>query len=365
MPGRLVHEWIEPHGGAEKVLSVLVETFPDAKLTCLWNDGDLVHPSRVEETWLARSPLRGRKAAALPFMLPTWRNLPAAEADWILCSSHLFAHHAMFEGPARGAPKFVYAHTPARYIWTPDLDRRGDSSLARLASMPLKVMDRRRAAEAQAIAANSAFVANRIEDTWEREATVIYPPVDVAAVRSAEEGMLSAEESRQLATLPEQFVLGASRFVTYKEVHRAIEIGETTDMPVVLAGNGPLWESISSRASEARVPVTILRSPSDNFLRCLYSRASLFVFPPVEDFGIMPVEAMAAGTPVLVNALGGASESVVDGITGVHVHDFDDATAVREAATRALGLAGLDCAARAESFDTSVFVARITEFVGA
>src|SRR5690606_23178144 len=134
----------------------------------------------VHETWLAHTPLRGHKALALPLMPAVWRSLPRRDTDWVLTSSHLFAHHARFRGAAREAPRLVYAHTPARYIWAPDLDVRGDSIPARLVSRALMPLDRRRAQEPVAIAANSEFIAKRIALAWEREAEVIYPNVDVA-----------------------------------------------------------------------------------------------------------------------------------------------------------------------------------------
>ena len=118
--GVLVHEWLAPRGGSENVFESLTRIFPDAARYCLWNDSD--GRFTVDgETWLARTPLRGHKAAALPLMPLAWRTLPDVDAEWILTSSHLFAHHARFGGVARHAPKLVYAHTPARYIWTPEL----------------------------------------------------------------------------------------------------------------------------------------------------------------------------------------------------------------------------------------------------
>ena len=103
MSGIIVHEWLQPNGGSENVFDVLSETFPDAARFCLWNDSE-GRFTGVEESWLARTPLRRNKVAALPIMPAVWRSLPDREADWVLCSSHAFAHHARFGGPARTAP---------------------------------------------------------------------------------------------------------------------------------------------------------------------------------------------------------------------------------------------------------------------
>ncbi|WP_246534044.1 glycosyltransferase [Microbacterium flavescens] len=358
--GILVHEWLARFGGSENVFEVLSETFPDAERFCLWNDSD-GRFTGVEETILARTPLRRSKAAALPFMPAVWRHLPAREADWILCSSHLFAHHARFGGPARDAPKLVYAHTPARYVWTPELDGRGDGMLARAVAAPLKPLDRKRAAEPVSIMANSAFVAQRIADTWEREAGVIHPPIDVAAF-AADADALSAAELAVLASLPPEFLLGVSRFVPYKRLERVIDAGRATGVPVVLAGSGPDEERLRARAAQSGGPVLFLNDPSFAVLRELYRRALALVFPSIEDFGIMPVEAMATGTPVVANAIGGTAESVIDGLTGALVHEWTDAE-LKRAVERAAGADPAACVARAREFDRPVFVDRIRDWV--
>jgi glycosyltransferase involved in cell wall biosynthesis len=358
--GILVHEWLAPHGGSENVFEVLSDVFPHADRFCLWNDSD-GRFTDVEETLLARTPLRRSKAAALPFMPFAWRHLPAREADWILCSSHVFAHQARFAGPAREAPKLVYAHTPARYVWTPELDGRGSGVAARLVSSVLKPQDRRRAAEPVAIAANSAFIAERIARTWQREATVIHPPVDVTAFTAAP--TISAEEESRIDALPTPFLLGVSRFVPYKRLDRVIDAAIAADLPAVLAGGGPDEARLREYAESRRARVKFVHNPSTAMLAELYRRALALVFPAIEDFGIMPVEAMATGTPVVASAVGGTAETVVDGVTGALVRDWTDAAELTAAVQRAAGAAPEACATRAREFDTSVFAERIGAWV--
>ncbi|MFT4305518.1 MAG: glycosyltransferase [Microbacterium sp.] len=360
MSGVLVHEWLAPTGGSENVFEELSRIFPDAARYCLWNTSD-GRFAGVAETWLARTPLRGHKAAAVPLMPFAWRALPALEADWVLCSSHLFAHHARFAGPARGAPKLVYAHTPARYIWTPELDQRGAGPLARLAAAALKPLDRRRAQEPVAIAANSRFVADRVARAWDREATVIYPPVDTSRFAA---GPAPTEKARAvLAGLPADFLLVVSRWVSYKRVDAAIRVGLMTGHPVVVAGQGPDEARLREIAAQHPGRVVIVGHPPRAVLRALYQRAAALVFPAVEDFGIVAVEAMAAGTPVLVNAVGGAGEAVVDGVTGAHVRDWESPTEVRAALERALTATAAACRARAAEFDRAAFGDRIRAWV--
>lgn len=332
MVGLIAHEWIAPHGGSENVAEAMARVFPDADVLALWNDApDRFAGHDVRETWLARSPLRRSKAAALPFMSTAWRRADVEDYDFVLASSHVFAHHV---GGRRLPRKFAYVHTPARTIWAPEQDSRGANPLVRTLAPAFRRLDRRHVSPAITYAANSRYIQQRITDVWERDSTVIYPPVDVATIRAG--GVpLNADDQRVLDGLPDEFVLGASRFVPYKRLDLVVQAGAAANRPVVLAGSGPMRGELESIAAEVRVPVHFIHRPSDGLLHELYRRASVFVFPAVEDFGIMPVEAMAAGTPVVVLRQGGASESVqmVDG--GVIIDGLDEADmarAIREAA---------------------------------
>jgi glycosyltransferase involved in cell wall biosynthesis len=357
-----VHEWLEQHGGAEKVMDQLVQLFPNAEIRSLWNDAPGRFPeNKVSESWMAKTPLRRHKGLALPFMPTTWRNLGSSDADWILCSSHLFAHHARFSGSARHADKYVYAYTPGRYIWSPDLDSRGQSVAVKMAAVPLRALDRSRAKEPVAIAAISEFVRTRIADSWHRDSDVIYPPVDVGAFES---GGLDLDESDQaiIDSLPDTFILGASRFIPYKRLDLVIEMGVAADVHVVLAGNGPSLPALRRQAEAHPGMVSFVDRPSHDLLAALYRRALAYVFPAVEDFGIMPVEAMATGAAVIASSLGGAAETVVDGKSGVLLEDFSP-TSMRDALDRAISLTPAMSVARARDFDQSVFQRRMSAWM--
>lgn len=313
MTGLIVHEWIARHGGSENVLQCMVDEYPDADIFCLWNEAQDRFPgARISESWLAKSPLRHSKALALPFMPAAWESVDLEPYEWVLVSSHLFAHHVGARPARRQAVMNVYVHTPARYIWVPELDARGQNVIGRVVAPLLRRLDKNRASDGARFAANSKFIQERIRNTWGRDSTVIYPPVAVDTVQRVANwaDRLSPSEEDILGSLPDDFVLGASRFVPYKNLTRVIEVGEAIGVPVVLAGAGPQRSELETRASESTVPVSIVDSPSNELLYSLYQRAMLYVFPPIEDFGIMPVEAMALGTPTLVNAVGGAAESV-------------------------------------------------------
>lgn len=365
MSGLIVHEWLAEHGGSEKVVEQMAATFPDARIHCLWDDDPNRFPDgRVTESWLARTPLRRHKSLALPFMPHAWRGLAGGEAaEWVLCSSHLFAHHASLEGASANTPKYVYAYTPARYIWTPELDNRGQSVPARIGSAALRPLDRKRAQEARSIASISEFVAQRIRDHWGRDSKVIFPPVDVQLFVTDSRNSLSDTEIEILASLPDTFVLGASRFIPYKRLDLVIRLGVAAGVPVVLAGDGPSSSALRALAAEHPGQVTFVVRPSQALLRELYRRALVYVFPPVEDFGIMPVEAMATGTPVVARTVGGASETVLDGVTGA-LFDSDEPSALLEAFGRAVGARPQDCENRAWEFDSALFRSQLSDWVG-
>jgi glycosyltransferase involved in cell wall biosynthesis len=365
MTGLIVHEWISRAGGSERVLESLGDVFPDADIFCLWNDApQRFAEGRVTESVLARSPLRGRKALALPTMPFVWKGLDDSGYDWVLSSSHAFSHQVSAGSSIPEAQHFTYVHTPARYVWTPELDGRGTSRAARLLAAPLRSVDRARARRHENIAANSEFIRERIQRTWNRDAVVIHPPVEVEQLQAVSDwsAELGDAERRILNALPGTFLLGASRFIPYKRLELVIRAGEATGIPVVLAGGGPEKEHLAEVAAAASVPVTFVDMPSDALLRSLMAAAAVYVFPPIEDFGIMPVEAMALGTPVVVGAVGGAVESVVDGVTGAVLHGESPAD-LREAVERAMLATPDACRARALDFSAARFSERVSKWM--
>ena len=366
MAGLIVQEWIEESGGAEQVLDAMRLALPDSRVACLWNDDTTrFPPSTVDESWMARTPLRGRKALALPMMSGTWRRgWGDGEPDWVLTSSYVFAHHAGF-GTKRGVPKFSYVHTPARYLWEPDLDSRTSVPLAGLARAYLRGVDRRAAASSGSLAANSEFVRDRIRRAWDRDARVIHPPVDAAAIAAVPDwaARTTPVERALLESLPDHgFLMAASRLVPYKRHDAVIRMGAALDLPVVVVGSGPERERLDAVAADAGVPVHMLGRVSDELMRALFQRAMAFVFPPVEDFGIIPVEAMATGCPVIVNRVGGAAESAVDGVAGAH-YDPADPAGFRAAIDLATGIRPEAARARALAFDTARFVDDVRDWV--
>lgn len=310
----LAHEWISSIGGSENVYREILSTFPDAAGVCVWNDVPEMFPNRVRELPMADWPIRGKKAMSIPFMLRQWRTVDLAPYDRVIASTHAFAHHLAGRAAQQGKAAYAYVHTPARYVWAPDVEDRGRRPGIRLVSQLLAPYDRLATSNRVNYAANSAYIARRISESWHQDSRVIYPPVDVDRIQAVCDWRdeLGDEDLATLERLPRAgFVLGASRLVEYKRLDRVIEVGETMDLPVVIAGSGPDAERLAQIAESARVPVHLVGRVSDALLYALYQAALILVFVAVEDFGIMPVEAMAAGTPAVVGDQGGAAESVL------------------------------------------------------
>lgn len=362
----ITHEWVEPIGGSENVFRELLATFPEAEAACLWNNAPESFDRPVRESRLATGILKGRKALSLPAHPSVWRSFPLGDHDTVLASSHAFGHHIAARAARVGRRGFAYVHTPARYIWAPEVEARGRGVTARCGSVVLRPLDRRATDERVHYAANSRFIRDRIQRAWGRESAVIYPPVNVERIRavSSWRDELSSLEAAGLKDVPsEPFLLGASRLVSYKRLDLVIDIGNRLGMPVVIAGTGPAEFELRRRAEEARVPVVFVGRVSDAQLYALYQQAALFVFLPVEDFGIMPVEAMAAGTPVLVNAAGGAAESVNLISGGMAVDVGQPLRYLVHAGEAAMALSGDEFGQRTDTFSVDAFRARVRSWL--
>ncbi|WP_112678801.1 glycosyltransferase [Micromonospora saelicesensis] len=301
----LVHEWFGVTGGSEKVFRQIVDLIPHGERFVLWKDRGVEEPN-LRESWLARSPIRHSKAMALPLMPLTWRTLTRQRFDVVISSSHAFAHTVKL-GPPETTRHLSYIHAPARYIWSPSFDGRGASPLLALPRRALQAIDVRFSRHVHSYAANSREVQARIRHYWRRDAVVVNPPVDVDFFSSAP----AADQAQS-----RDYLLGVGRWIPYKKFDLIIEIAEAAGLPVVIAGSGPEEANLRRLAERVRVPVTIEVMPSKERLRQLYWGAKALLFPVHEDFGIIPVEAQACGTPVIGINRGGLLETVVDGETG-------------------------------------------------
>lgn len=363
----IAHEWVAAAGGSENVFRALLHGFPSADGVCLWNDAPETLNREIRETGLASLPLRRHKAVALPFMPAAWRAVDLDAYDVVLASSHAFAHHLASRAAREGRSAYAYVHTPARYLWAPEVERRGRGAAARFVALPLRAIDRRAVDSRVQYAANSRFVQERIYRAWGVQASVIHPPIDVERISSVDDwrSALTEEEERLFEALPQgPFVLGASRLVGYKRLDLALVVGDALDLPVVVAGFGPDEPRLRSMAKQVRVPVTFTGRVSDAQLFALYQAAALFVFLPIEDFGIMPLEAVAAGTPTLVNSAGGAREGVMLVEGGQEVDAESGPRELARAAEAAMRSDMTRAAAGIQEFSRASFDAAVKSWVG-
>ncbi len=303
----MVHEWFGATGGSEAVFLAIADLLPHAERMVLWADeGVPTERLRLTQSWLARTPLKRRKALALPAMPLVWRTLTSHKFDVVISSSHAFAHTVKLGDPER-TRHLSYIHSPARYVWSPDFDGRGSHPALKVPRRMLQKADIRLSRHVHAYAANSREVQGRIKRFWNRDAVVINPPVDTRYF--ADPPQPDQNQSRD-------YLLGIGRWIPYKNFDLIIEIAGAAGLPLVIAGSGPEEERLRRLAGAARVPVRFEVRPDRDRLRRLYWGARALLFPAHEDFGIIPVEAQACGTPVLGLRRGGLLETVVDGETG-------------------------------------------------
>ena len=315
MKTALLHYWLTNVRGGEKVLAALADIFPGADVfTHAYVRGNMegmFEGRRVTESFIARMPFgRRHPQAYLPLMPMASRSLRLDGYDLIVSSE---------SGPIKGVRKpngarhVCYCHTPMRYLWDMHDEYYRTAGLCGKLAMKLftgylRREDLRSAESVDAFVANSSFVAERIRRIYGRDAVVVHPPVDV-------EFFSSAAPSGELP-FGGGYYLYAGELRDYKRPDLAVKAALKMDRNLVVVGNGGLRCSLE-RDVAGRRNVVFEGRVSDGRLRALMAGAKALLFPGVEDFGIVPVEAQASGTPVVAFGRGGALETVVDGETGL------------------------------------------------
>jgi glycosyltransferase involved in cell wall biosynthesis len=359
----LVHDWLTGMRGGERCLEVFCELFPDADLFTLLHVPGSVSPvierHRIVTTFVQRLPAAARRYRYyLPLFPAAVRHFDLRAYDLVLSTSHCVAKGARARP---GAPHVCYCLTPMRYVWDLYDDYVGpDASLPVRVAMPalaalLRRWDRRASDRVDRFVAISAHVADRIRRWYGRVADVIHPPVDVARFRVTDG--------------PGEFYLVVSALVPYKRVDVAVRAATALGERLLVVGSGP-EEGRLRRMAGPRVEFLGWRSDAE--VADLLARCRALLFPGEEDFGIVPLEAMAAGRPVIALGRGGVRETVVpldataESPTGVFFEEPTPAAlaaAVRRFESAAHRFEPKALRARAERFDRPLFAERISRYL--
>ena len=355
------HEWLTIPGGSEKVVLALLDLMPQAELMCsVYEPGNWppkltqrpVHPTALDKLPGAHE----HYPKLLPLMDAAFRRFDVSSYDLVVSSNHACAKNVRTRDRSR-AVHVCYCHTPMRYVWDPGFlegEQLGTAATAAFkALLPrLRRTDLRGASQVDLFVANSTVVAERIREFYDRDAVVVHPTVAV------EEHLGRPREAG-----PDAPYLVFGRVVPYKKVDVAIEACRRAGRPLVVAGGGRDLDRVKAGVGPG-AEVEFRGKVSDAELHELLATSRALLFPGLEDFGIVPVEAQAAGLPVIGNALGGVRDSVVDGRTGVLYEPGDDpAQGLADAIGRFEGLSLQDAELRehARGFSGERFLAEMAE----
>ena len=350
----LVHDWLNQLGGAEDVLATLVEMSPTSPVytSMYWREG--MPPSyrawNIRTTWMDRLPsIHRHHQIYLPLYPLAFSHLDLSNYDVVLSNKSGFCHGVQ-AGPAA---HICYCLAPTRYVW--DFDayaaREKLPAALKISLRPLVALLRRwdylAAQRVGWFIAISGEVQNRISRFYGRESTIIYPPVDIHRF--------------QPVTGRDDYYFIVSRLVPYRRIDLAVRAFNQLKLPLVIAGDGRSRESLEALAGPT---ITFLGRVSDDDLPGLFARCRAYILPGVEDFGIAPVQAQAAGRPVIAFAAGGAMDTVIEGQTGTFFHE--QTSEVLAAAVRAFDPDQVDpqtCHNNAERFAAEVFKRNLNSFI--
>jgi glycosyltransferase involved in cell wall biosynthesis len=325
----IIHEWLTTYAGSEKVLEAMLAEFPQADVFTLINflpakHGSVILPRVVCTSFMQKIPFVKYSYRYLLGLMPfAVEQYDLSGYDVIVSNSHAVAK-GVITGPDQ--LHICYCYTPMRYAWDLQNQYLKESGLmrgmlgtfARMILNRMRIWDMRTAPGVDHFIACSAYIARRIRKTYRRDAAVIYPNVAV-------EDFVIGNEPR------EDFYFTSSRMVPYKKIHLIVEaFSKMPHRKLVVIGTGPQFKRIKALAGNN---VTLLGYMPFADLRSHLQRAKAFIFAAEEDFGIAPLEAQACGTPVLAFAKGGAVETVIDGVTGLHFHE-QSAAAICDAVER-------------------------------
>ncbi len=345
----LVHDWLNQYGGAERVLEHFAGFFPRAPIytSMYWQEGmpAAYRAWEIRTTWMDRLPgIYRRHQWYFPLYALAFATLDLGRAgyDLVVTNKSGFCHGVR----TGGAPQLCYCLAPTRYVWEFDAyaARENLPSPVRALLKPVVALLRRwdyRAAQRATthFVAISTEIQQRIRRYYHRESVVIYPPADVERYYPAPEH--------------DDYYLIVSRLIPYKRIDLAVRAFTRLGLPLYISGEGRDREALEALAGPN---VTFLGRVPDAELPELTARCRAFVFPGREDFGLTPLEAQAAGRPVIAYGEGGARDTVVAGETGTFFYEPTPEALID--AVRSFDAGAVDplaCRANAERFSVERF----------
>lgn len=308
----IVHDWLVNYGGAERVVESFLEMYPEADIFTLVYDekkmGKIFPKNKIKTTFVQKIP-KGIKiyTKLLPLMPYAFEELDLSEYDLVISSSSCCAK-GVITGP--NTKHIAYIHSPMRYAWDlyHDYKKRSGKVTQIFMSLFMKKLrewDYSSSQRIDILIGNSNYVKKRIKKFWNREAEVIYPPVDIERL---EPNYKEAED----------FYVVFSRFVPYKRIDLAIEACKELDKKLIVIGDGEQREYLKSLGGNKTIFTGRI---SDDEVKDYLQRCKGLIFCAEEDFGIIPLEAQACGRPVIAYGKGGALETVVDKETGTFFYE--------------------------------------------
>jgi len=309
----LVHDWLTGMRGGEKCLEALCEIFPDAPIyTLLHVKGamsPLIESKTIYTSFLQRFPfIKEKYRMYLPVFPFAIESFDFSDYDLLISTSHCVAKGAR---PRSNALHLCYCFTPMRYVYEmyDEYFGKGQAGVATRIAMKivaplLRSWDKKTADRVHYFVAISEHVRRRIQRHYGRDAEIIFPPVDT--------------EKFQVSRRNEGYYLIVSALVPYKKVDLAVKVFNKTGMRLVIVGKGPDEEKLRRMA---KPNVEFVGWKGDDELASLYAGCTALVFPGEEDFGIVPLEAMASGKAVIAYGKGGALETVQDGVSGLFFYE--------------------------------------------
>lgn len=352
----LVHDWLNQLGGAEDVLEALVRLYPEApiytsiywreKMPAHWQDWDL------HTLWIDKLPrIHQKHQLYLPFYPLAWGGLDLSDSDVILSNKSGFCHGLHKD---KNTLHICYCLAPTRYVWQfkAYMERENVPTPVQWLLRPiiqlLKRWDYQAAQRVDEFIAISTEIQARIKTFYGRESEIIFPPVDVV-------------ERFKPTSKTDDYYLSVGRLIPYKRIDLAIEACNRLELPLKIAGRGRDLERLQAIAGPT---IEFLGYVPDEDLPDLFARAKAFIFPGLEDFGITPVQAQAAGRPVIAFKGGGALDTVIEGKTGVFFHEQTVESLIQALQQfDATAFNPDDCRTHALRFDRSVFERKIVTYV--